>query len=114
MTDEDIEREWKEFWEPIVCPNGVLDLEQVKKELFDFRVIMQNVSRVYDHVTGGRISKVTTDSQHVIDEYENTIRREMEKVQPILQKLRKLATVEDDPEEWIESLIGLIINYDNS
>ena len=72
MNDEDVEREWKDFWEPIVAPEGKLDLEQLKKELYDFRVVMQEVEKVYIHVTGGKLSKCNVAAQHVIDEYEKT------------------------------------------
>jgi hypothetical protein len=71
--DGDVERVWKEFWEEIVCPNGILDLEQVKKELYDFRMMMTEAGKAYYHVTGGRLSKPNTASYHIIDAYEESI-----------------------------------------
>jgi hypothetical protein len=53
----DPEREWREFWQEIVAPAGVVDLEQVKKELSDYSMLLAFVPKVYDHVTGGRCTK---------------------------------------------------------
>lgn len=54
MSDPEIE--WTEFWRDIVAPDGVLDVEQVKKELSDFSMLMHQVPTVYMHATGGMIS----------------------------------------------------------
>lgn len=64
--DKTLEEVWYTFWKDIVAPNGVLDLEQVKRELYDFWVVMQQVPKVYDHVTGGKVSKIMTDPDAVI------------------------------------------------
>ena len=89
MTDEDVEREWKEFWKPIVCPNGVLDLQQVKKELFDFRVVMREAEKVYYHVTNGKLSKPNTASQHIIDEHDKAIKDAVREIEGAYNRLRE-------------------------
>lgn len=66
--DADVERDFREFWKPILYERGRLNLAQLKKELFDYHQIMQNVAKVYDHITCGRISKPNTTAQAVIDE----------------------------------------------
>ena len=67
---------WDKFWKRI-CQNdnGSIDLDQIKKELFDFYTMIDNVPKVYDHITGGRISKPLTDPQVVIDEAEQSYRK---------------------------------------
>ncbi len=65
-TDEEVEEVWKEFWLPIVAPNGALEIEQVKKELFDFHRVMGEVPKVYMHVSGNQFSKVTTMAEYVM------------------------------------------------
>jgi predicted HAD superfamily Cof-like phosphohydrolase len=70
MTTEnetpDYEKTWKEFWEPLVTTeDGQLNLDQIKRELHDARVFMSEGCKVYDHITGGRISKITTDASVV-------------------------------------------------
>lgn len=63
---------WKTFWKDIVCsPDGTINLEQLKLELADFTMVMNNASLVYDDVTMGRISKLNTDARAVIDEINN-------------------------------------------
>lgn len=57
----DPEQQWQQFWQEI-CTNadGSINLEQVKKELSDFSMLLSWVPRVYMHVTGGKVSKVNT------------------------------------------------------
>lgn len=66
MSDE-VEKVWREFWEPIVIKDSQLDLEQIKKELYDFYCAMQEVPRVYCHITGNNLSKITYKAEVVID-----------------------------------------------
>lgn len=55
-----------DFWKEIVVKDGELDIEQVKKELHDYGVLLDSVGRVYDNVTGGKVSKPNTDPDVVI------------------------------------------------
>lgn len=66
-TDAEVQQVYDEFWKRIVEPDGELDIKQVKKELFDFRIMMQEVPKVYDAVTGGKFAKPLTEAQAVID-----------------------------------------------
>ena len=73
-TDKDVEKVWQEFWVPVLYPAGyesvasdALDLEQVKRELYDFKRVMDEVDKVYIHVTGGKFSKCLTPAQWIID-----------------------------------------------
>lgn len=55
------------FWRRLVTnPNGTLNPDAVARELHDFSTLIHNASRVYDHVTGGKISKVNTLPEVVI------------------------------------------------
>lgn len=62
----EVERVWREFWAPIVLRGGKVNLAQVKRELFDFRQVIESVPKVYLAVTGGRVSKPLTDPEVVI------------------------------------------------
>ena len=66
IPPEDIERVWREVWEPIVAPTGILELRAVMAELYDYYVFMYEVSKVYDACTGGRVSKPNTKADAVI------------------------------------------------
>lgn len=77
QTHED---RWDDFWAPIVLnEDGTVNLEQVKRELGDYRFVMGEVARVYDHVTGGLLSKVNYYAEGVIsaaDEYRDLLIQE--------------------------------------
>jgi len=66
-NDEEVEKVYEDFWRDILEKDGILDMQQLKKELFDFWQVMQNVPKVYDHVTGGKVSKILTDPKVVCD-----------------------------------------------
>lgn len=74
MKDED--REWEivfeEFWAPIVSTaDGELDILQVKKELCDYKTLMDNVTKVYEHIGG--FSKPNTSPFFIIQAHDRAI-----------------------------------------
>jgi hypothetical protein len=68
MTElTDYEQTWEDFWKDIIVePDGAINLDQIKRELHDYRVLLHNIPLVYDEVTNGKISKPNTDPVHVI------------------------------------------------
>lgn len=52
------------FWKYWAYPHGAT-AEQVQDELTDYAMILDNVSKVYGHITGGRISKPNTHADAV-------------------------------------------------
>lgn len=70
-----IDEEFKSFWVPIIfdLKNGRLNLEQLKKELYDYSMLLENVPKVYCEITGGKISKPNTDVSEVIGEFNNLL-----------------------------------------
>lgn len=76
--DPQVDLEFDSVWRDIVQPHGIVDLDQIKKELFDYSRLMRDVSVAYDGVTMGRISKPNTDPSEVIAEVEARIERECE------------------------------------
>lgn len=67
--DKEVERVWREFWLPIVTRNGNINLSQIKRELYDYHEMMDEVSKVYDEVTWHQISKPNTRADAVISIY---------------------------------------------
>lgn len=60
--DEDTEDLiYDDFWRPILEKDGVLDVGQLKRELFDYYRLMGATTKVYAHVTGGMATKPNTD-----------------------------------------------------
>lgn len=67
MLKCDVEQVYQEFWKDIICDaDGNIDVEQVKKELRDFYVMIQEVPKVYSEVTGGMLSKCLYDAEYVL------------------------------------------------
>lgn len=73
-TDAEVQKVYDEFWKRIVEPDGVLDFEQVKKELFDYHTVIGEVTKVYGHITSNQFTKPTTAAEAVIDATEEHYR----------------------------------------
>ncbi len=68
IEELDYEKDYQEFWKEIVeNEDGTLDIEQVKKELSDFKYFIVNIPKSYDNITDGYISKHMTNIRHIID-----------------------------------------------
>ena len=66
----DVDDVYEEFWKSIIEPDGEIDFEQVKKELFDYWVVIHEVSKVYCEITNNKFSKPNTASQYIIEAVE--------------------------------------------
>lgn len=59
--DEELEENYNDFWKEIIeKEDGTLDKEQVKKELYDYSIVMMNCELAYIEMTNGEISKPNT------------------------------------------------------
>ncbi|MBC9913173.1 hypothetical protein [Chitinophaga varians] len=75
----DYNKVFDDFWRDIVCnPDGSLNSEQVKKELADFKFVMDQVPKVYCHVTGGVLSKVMYPAEVVIASADQNFNTQLE------------------------------------
>lgn len=92
-VSDDVEKVWREHWQDIVAPNGVIDVAQVKKELSDYAFLLDQVPKVYMHVTGGKLSKTNYTAQTVISESDDYITElvEQEKAEARPQEDAQLA-----------------------
>lgn len=85
------EKNYNSWWKEIIEKDGVMDREQIMKELLDYTTLMENVSIVYDHITGGRISEEFTDPHIVISIVED---RENEDINEAIEEAVKETEVE--------------------
>ena len=73
-NQEDVDRIFDDFWRPILTGNGdEVDLELVKKELYDYHFVMCEVVKVYDHITNSTLTKPNYKADSVISVYENCV-----------------------------------------
>lgn len=61
-----------DFWSNWVYPYGANPF-QIQNELDDFHMVIGNVSKVYAHITKGRISKPNTIAEEVISVAEDVL-----------------------------------------
>lgn len=95
--------EGAEFWNNWVYPQGAT-AEEIQNELADYKMIMSNVSVVYDHITCGLLSKCNYEASVVISEADNyqekLIKQEIEEAfqsdERIKQMARMALSTEDD------------------
>lgn len=76
--EPEVEESFQDFWAELVMKDGMFDLVQIKRELHDYSILLENVPKVYDYITGGAISKPHTSAASVIDVAEGYIQRLME------------------------------------
>ena len=72
-TSEDAEKDFKDIWEPLLYTNGSLDPKKIKDEMGDLIFVHEQISRVYDHITGGLLSKAMYYADVIIDQYNDKI-----------------------------------------
>ena len=76
----DYEEIYDIFWKDIVEVDGVLDMDQLKKELDDFHMVMEQVPSVYCHITDGQLSKCNYSARDVIQIAEDTEENHIQEV----------------------------------
>ena len=70
FTKQDaVDRVYNDFWKDIVETDHGLDTEQIKKELYDFWVVMEEVSEVYLEISNNKFGDPTTPSKYVLEEH---------------------------------------------
>jgi hypothetical protein len=67
---KETEEVYEYFWKIIVEKDGNINIDAIKKELHDYYIAIQEVGKVYDYITMGKLTKPNTDAQYIIDELE--------------------------------------------
>ena len=76
---EDYEKIYNEFWKSIIeKEEDMFDIDQIKRELADYYIILQNFRKVYLEITGQNFGNVLTDPIHIIDEFEKAKKQDMQ------------------------------------
>ena len=89
----EIDECYDSFWREIIEDEaGNVDLNALKIELYDYSRFMEEVSKVYMHVTNGRISKCNTVAEEVIAEANDVVMEAMESganAQPVFIQVKE-------------------------
>jgi hypothetical protein len=67
--NSEVEKDWQEFWLTWTFSEGYT-LNDIKAELCDYHMFLQEVAKVYSAVTADRVSKPNTKAEAVIGEYQ--------------------------------------------
>ena len=98
---EEVEKVYQEFWKDIVeNEDGTLNVEQVKKELADFSMVMDNCSSAYEEMSGSLITKPNTYFSEVLKIFQEKFWN----VDFVKDDIRDMLNDVDDIEELKSSL----------
>ncbi|WP_295823204.1 hypothetical protein [uncultured Deinococcus sp.] len=97
------------FWLPIIAPGGVVDVEQVLLELGDYSHVLTEVPKVYDAVTGGRMTKPLYFARDVIAAYEDGVTTDVSNAETEL--LCEVAQLFEDYPEDVELISAFAEGY---
>jgi len=78
IIDNEVQKDYEEYWKDIIEKDGVVDMEQVKKELSDFRYIIEQLPKVYMHITNGILSKHMYSAETIIRLHDDIRTEEIE------------------------------------
>ena len=80
MEDITADKAW-EWYEPFVTnDDGSIDVDALKNELFDAYFVLMQVSKVYCHITGGKLSKPMYFASKVIRAADQHLEEHVEEV----------------------------------
>lgn len=81
---------YETFWKDLVENlDGTINKDRLIRELSDYYWLISSVSLVYDHVTGGRISKPNTLPETVIVEADDYMRKLFDEELEELERIRE-------------------------
>jgi hypothetical protein len=99
------EKDWQEFWKDIVTEYGNLDLEQIKKELSDYKMMMETLSEINSELSDGLLSYPTYPAKTILNVfYEKFINKEFAK-EDVINIIKSSGDIEEIIEE-IEKYFG--------
>lgn len=68
-TDTEVE----EYWLPLLKTDGEWDEQKIKNELHDLVFVLKQVSEVYEHITGGKLSKPMYYAEVIIAQHDDAL-----------------------------------------
>lgn len=112
--DPFFEESW-DFWKGIILnPDGSVNIDQLKKELGDYYFILDQLPKVYCHITGNTLSKPMYFASSVISAYDSEIEKIYERADKEHDKKNKSLTKEnEDLKEVNKELSSTVIRMHN-
>lgn len=90
MQNTSVNKSWK-FWKGVILKkDGSVNITQLKKELSDFSHVLEQVPKVYMHITNNLLSKPNYFAEAVISKADECYREAtVESVKEFLQDMKK-------------------------
>lgn len=98
---------YNEYWKELVETDGKLDINKVCRELADYQDLADNVSKVYSHITDGKLSKPRYDSETVISVFEEIVQDRYIDRETTVEDIMDIINIKDGetkPKEKLEEI----------
>lgn len=106
MEDKELEQNYNEFWKEIIeNEDGTLNKEQIKKELFDYSMVMDNCTRAFMEMTNGLVSKPNTKFFEVLSIFQDKfLDADITKddVKEMIEKIDDIQELKDELKDYFE------------
>lgn len=101
VLDPAIHERWNDFWEELVTrTDGTLDLDQVKCELHDYSICIEEVPKVYGEITANTMSKPGYRAVDVLAVHDERCPN----VTALIEEIRELFESRGDYEDVVDSV----------
>lgn len=95
---------YEKFWKEIVEKDGIVNMDQVKRELSDYSFLLDQVPKVYSYITNGMISNPNTYSNQAIEIFEGCHLDKDCTIDDITEIFNECNTIEELKENIIDYL----------
>lgn len=80
-TDKEIEKVWNDLWKDLVTTkHGLIHYDKLKRELYDYAMILDEINKAYYEISNGKLSKANTAAYRILSEHEDRIQEALEEV----------------------------------
>ena len=73
--------EYEKTWKELIEVDGEINLDQVKRELFDYANLIAMATQVYFYATGGKTGNVRTMPERMVELIEERVQELIEEAQ---------------------------------
>ena len=76
---QEVEDSYNQIFLPLLKTNGEFDTEKIKNEMCDLIFVLHQVSKVYDRITGGKLSYPTYFAETIVEAYEEEVQEQYDR-----------------------------------
>ena len=91
------DKESDDFWDSVFDEEYPFNKENAYKELKDYYFVLEQLPSIYMEITGGTLSKTTYFASSVIEAYNDSVERKLDRIDDLEYALKEIS-------EYIEKL----------